>query len=163
MTHAIEKLAPFKHNRIRESYLLWMKSMIGQPTHAVTLTFKRFDKSSGDCWSIEIVQKACRVFLGILNKKIFGNAATRKRRCIGSAVIIGRGRYKCNPHAHFALVSPSRISQDHFKKLIHASASLIWWVKGRGHVQAYWSEGWLSYMIDHGTESLMLDMCTQGK
>jgi len=148
---------------LRYNYAVWMKTMLGQPSHAVTLTFKRIDKSTGQCWNLEIVKKSCRVFLAILNKKLFGNSAIRQGKCIGAAVILDRGRFKCNPHAHLALVAPSDMSFEVFEGLIHISARLTWWVKGEGHVKAYWSEGWLGYMIDHGSDCLLLDLCTTGK
>jgi hypothetical protein len=149
--------------RLRESYVQWIKEILGNPTHAVTLTFKSYDKSKRECWNQDIVQQACRVFLGILNTKLFGSAAKRKKRCIGSAFVLGRGRYKNNPHAHFALVAPKGTTTADFEKSIHASAELTRWVKGKGHINPYWSEGWLGYMIDHGSGSLLLSPSSEGK
>ena len=148
--------------RLQLAYVSWLKTL-GNPTHAVTLTFKRYRKETKQLWSLPIIKKASKVFLNIVNKKVFGNQVKKNKQYVMSTVVIGTGTYNDHPHAHLALQKPENLSWDEFTILITNSIEATRWLDDQFVVEPYESDGWLEYMVDHGEEDLLIDLCTPAR
>jgi len=144
------------------AYISWLETL-GNPTHAVTLTFKRYGQDTKLPWNKPIIKKSTKVFLSILNKNIFGKHAKKKNQCVMSAGVIGTGVYNDHPHAHFALQKPEHLSWDAFADLIIKAIETTSWVDGEFAIEPYVSDSWLEYMVDHGEEDLLIDLCTPAR
>ena len=144
------------------AYIDWLKTL-GDPTHAVTLTFKRHREDTKQPWSIPIIKNSSKVFLSILNKNIFSKHAKKNNRCVMSAVVIGTGTYNDHPHAHLALQTPRHQSWDEFTELIFKAIETTSWIDRESPVKPYISDGWLEYMLEHGEEDLLIDLCTPAR
>jgi hypothetical protein len=148
--------------RLQLAYIDWLKTL-GDPTHAVTLTFKRYEQDTKKPWSMPIIKKSTKVFLNILNQNAFGKHAKKNNLCIMSAVVIGTGTYNDHPHAHLALQRPSHLSWEEFRELILKTIKTRSWVDSEFTIDPYESDGWLEYMVDHGEEDLLIDLCTPAR
>ena len=157
---AYKKLKRF--TRLQLAYISWLKTL-GSPTHAVTLTFKRHSHETMQLWSVSIIKDSLKVFLSILNKNVFGKHAKKNNQCVMSAVVIGTGTYNDHPHAHLALQTPEHLSWEEFKELIAKAIETTSWVDGEFVIEPYESDGWLEYMVEHGEEDLLIDLCTPAR
>jgi len=157
---ADKKLKRF--TRLQLAYISWLKTL-GTPTHAVTLTFKRYRDDTKQIWSISIIKDSLKVFLSILNKNVFGKHAKKNNRCVMSAVVIGTGTYNDHPHAHLALQKPEHLSWYEFTVLICKAIETTSWIDGKSNIELYESDGWLEYMVEHGEEDLLIDLCTPAR
>ena len=143
------------------AYISWLKTL-GNPTHAVTLTFKRYGQGKRP-WNVPIIKKSTKVFLDRLNKNVFGKHAKKNSHCVMSAVVIGTGTYGNHPHAHLALQKPADLSWEKFKELIVKAIKTTSWIDRESAIESYVSEGWLEYMIAHGEEDVLIDLCTPAR
>jgi len=151
--------SPSRLTRLQLAYVSWLRTL-GNPTHAVTLTFKRLRQDTKQVWSIPIIKKSSKVFLSVLNKNVFGKQATKINQCVMSVVVIGTGTYNDHPHAHLALQKPENLSWVEFTKIIVNSIEATRWLDDQFVVEPYESDGWLEYMVEHGEEDLLIDLCT---
>ena len=151
-----------RFTRLQLAYISWLKTL-GDPTHAVTLTFKRFRPETKQPWSVPIIKDSLKVFLSILNKNVFGKHAKKNKQCVMSAVVIGTGTYNDHPHAHLALQTPRHLSWDEFSELIFKAIETTSWIDRESPVKPYISDGWLEYMLEHGEEDLLIDLCTPAR
>jgi hypothetical protein len=147
---------------LKLAYIDWLKTL-GDPTHAVTLTFKRYEQDTKKPWNMPIIKKSTKVFLSVLNQCIFGKHARKNNQCVMSAVVFGTGTYGDQPHAHLALQNPEHLSWDAFADLIVKAIETTNWVDGEFVIEPYESDGWLEYMVDHGEEDLLIDLCTPAR
>jgi hypothetical protein len=143
-------------------YINWLKTL-GNPTHAVTLTFKRYRDDTKQVWSISIIKDSLKVFMSILNRNVFGKHAKKNNQCVMSVVVIGTGTYIDHPHAHLALQTPEHLSWDEFTELIFKAIETTSWIDRESTVKPYISIGWLEYMVGHGEEDLLIDLCTPAR
>lgn len=137
--------SPSRLTRLQLAYVSWLRTL-GNPTHAVTLTFKRLRQDTKQLWSIPIIKKSSKVFLSVLNKNVFGKQATKINQCVMSVAVIGTGTYNDHPHAHLALQKPENLSWDEFTKQIAKTVLTIHWLDDQFVVEPYESDGWLEYM-----------------
>jgi hypothetical protein len=151
-----------RFTRLQLAYISWLKTL-GDPTHAVTLTFKRYREDTKQLWSISIIKDSLKFFLCILNKKVFGKHAKKNNQCLMSAVVIGTGTYNDHPHAHLALQQPSHLSWEEFRELILKTIKTRSWVDSEFTIDPYESDGWLEYMVGHGEEDLLIDLCSPAR
>lgn len=139
-----------------EDQIQWFVGM-GNWTHTLTVTIMRgrFD------WSVrnETVKKVCRLLLSRINRRIYGKHGTkRKGYRIASVAYLGMGAYGEHPHVHWALEKPPDLTSAQFSELI---SELVKSTKGFGKqydIQDYFSERWISYMVDHGLDGWMEDV-----
>ena len=150
-------------SEFHQACLHWIRCEFKGFTHAVTLTFNRMDSSTGQLWSVQIIQKATKVFLDILNKFVFKNLATRRVNRLGSVAVMGLGAYGDNPHVHLALACPSHLNFNQFKQLISKSADLTYWLNKEIRIEAYEDDGWLNYMLGHRWDNVLLELCEKAK
>ena len=151
-----------RFTRLQLAYINWLKTL-GNPTHAVTLTFKRYEQDTKKPWSVPIIKDSLKVFLSILNKNVFGKHAKKNSHCVMSAVVIGTGTYNDHPHAHLALQTPEHLPWEEFKELIAKAIETTSWVDGEFTIDPYESDDWLEYMVGHGEEDLLIDLCTPAR
>jgi hypothetical protein len=151
-----------RFTRLQLAYVSWLKTL-GSPTHAVTLTFKRYRQETKQLWSVSIIRDSTKVLLSVLNKCVFGKHVKKNDQCVMSAVVIGTGAYKDHPHAHLALQKPEHLSWDEFTELIIKAIETTSWVDGEFTIDPYESDGWLDYMLEHGAEDLLIDLCTPAR
>ena len=144
------------------AYISWLKTL-GNPTHAVTLTFKRYEQDNKKPWSVPIIKDSLKVFLSILNKNVFGKHAKKNNQCVMSAVVIGTGTCGKHPHAHLALQKPDHLSWDKFTELIVKPINTTHWMDREFIIEPYESDGWLEYMVEHGEEDLLIDLYTPAR
>jgi len=157
---ADQKLKRF--TRLQLAYISWLKTL-GNPTHAVTLTFKRHRHETKQLWNISIIKDSLKVFLSVLNRNVFGKHAKKTNQCVMSAVVIGTGAYNDHPHAHLALEKPADLSWDKFTELIFKAIETTSWIDGQSTIELFESDGWLEYMVEHGEEDLLIDLCTPAR
>jgi hypothetical protein len=148
--------------RLQLAYISWLKTL-GDPTHAVTLTFKRYEQDTKKPWSKPIIKDSLKVFLSILNRNVFGKHAKKNNQSVMSAVVIGTGSYNDHPHAHLALQKPEQLSWCEFTVLICKAIETTSWIDGKSTIELYESDGWLEYMVEHGEEDLLIDLCTPAR
>jgi len=77
--------------------------------------------------------------------------------------VYGDGAYGDHPHVHLAFQAPSGMSYNEMHQAIENS---IQRTKGLGiehDIQPYTSEGWLTYMLDHGTDGLLVELTSPAK
>ena len=151
-----------RFTRLQLAYISWLKTL-GDPTHAVTLTFKRYEQDTKKPWSVPIIKKSTKVFLDRLNKNVFGKHAKKSNKCLMSVVVIGTGIYGDHPHAHLALQKPANLPWDKFTELIAKAIKTSSWIDRESAIESYISEGWLEYMVEHGEEDLLIDLCTPAR
>ena len=139
----------------------WLNNL-GDWDLSVTITFSRTKKGLSP--SLSTIEKCCRLFLSRLNRQIFTrNGVRRHAYRIASAAALGRGAYGDHPHAHWVLACPSGMLKIKFATLV---AQVAVSTKGVGlqiDVQPYRDNGWLFYMIDHGFEGLIDQVCFPAK
>ena len=134
-------------------YKSWMHSLASW-THAVTFTFKR-SNGRGQTINEQIMIDALRHFLRALDRRCFGRNETRKGMVVSSAVVIGWGSSNDHPHAHLSLSTPSHLDVIEFTAFAVLTASEIDWFDHHKVFKSYVSEGWSSYLVDHGPENII--------
>lgn len=152
---------PFYVERLqRNRYVDWLIGFADW-THAVTVTFQRLRSGSPPSKSATI--KATAHFISVLNRKLLGRNRGKRDAKIPCAAVWGSGLYGDNPHVHLALQSPANLS---YGDMVLAIESAIHRTRGIGFendIQPYTSDGWLSYMVDHGTDYLLIELISPAK
>lgn len=139
----------------------WL-SNLGDWDLSVTLTFLR--NKAGASLPISSIEKCCRLFLSRLNRRIFTrNGVRRNGYRIASAAVLGTGAYGDHPHAHWVLACPNGMTKDFFANLVAEVARSTKGVGLQIDVKPYRDKGWLDYMIDHGFEGLIDQVCFSAK
>jgi hypothetical protein len=144
----------------RDEYAKWFSDS-AEWTHAVTVTQKPSRKGFPRTKSPTI--NATAHFISVLNRRVLGNARSRKGHRIACVAVYGNGAHGDSPHVHLAFQAPSGMSYDEMHQAIEHS---IHRTKGLGierDIQLCTSEGWLTYMLDHGTEGLLVELTTPAK
>jgi hypothetical protein len=144
----------------QEQYTKWFADF-AHWTHAVTVTPKPSRKGFPRTKSPTI--STTSHFVSVLNRKVLGNSRARKGHKIACVAVYGDGAYGDHPHVHLAFQAPSGMSYDEMHQAIENS---IQRTKGLGiehDIQPYTSEGWLTYMLDHGTDGLLVELTSPAK
>lgn len=130
-------------------------------THAVTITPKPSRK--GFPRAKRPTLSATDHFVNVLNRIVLGNAMARKGSRIACVAVYGEGVYGGSPHVHLAFQAPPDMPYDEMHQAILHSVHRT---KGLGinpDIQPYTSDGWLTYMFDHGTEGLLVELISPAK
>lgn len=147
-----------KLNKYATSWL----SNLGDWDLSVTLTFSR--NKAGTSPPIGSIEKCCRLFLSRLNRRIFTrNGVRRNDYRIASAAVLGTGAYGDHPHAHWVLACPNDMTKAEFANVVSEVARSTKGVGLQIDIQAYRDKGWLDYMIDHGFDGLIDQVCFPAK
>jgi hypothetical protein len=120
-------------------------------THFVTLTYTQ-SRGYFTVGKIEVLRRS-RLFLSILNQKIYGRHGCRRSGFrIGSCAVLGWGAYGCHPHTHWLLAKPPHMNDEKFNRHIELIASTTPGIgKGRD-IQTIFSNHVVEYIVNHGFE-----------
>jgi hypothetical protein len=144
----------------KQSYALWFKDFADW-THAVTVTSKPSRKGFPRTKSPTI--STTSHFVSVLNRKVLGNSRARKGHKIACVAVYGDGAYGDHPHVHLAFQAPSGMSYDEMHQAILNSVLRTNGLGINPDIQPYTSEGWLTYMLDHGTDGLLVELTSPAK
>lgn len=135
----------------------WLDSLAPW-THAVTLTCKRKSHRNHPITD-HIICSSAKHVVRLINTKCFGKGA-RKGASIAVAATYGWGTYGLHPHLHFCFAHPKHLSYEAFSELVDEAATKTYWIDRERCTKPYLSKGWASYLIQHGTDQLILDLVT---
>lgn len=144
----------------RDEYAKWFNDY-AEWTHAVTVTPILSRKGFPRTKSPTI--NATAHFVNVLNRKVLGNARARKGHRIACVAVYGDGAYGDSPHVHLAFQAPSGMSYDEMHQAIEHSIQRTNGLGVEYKIKRYSSEGWLTYMLDHGTDGLLVELTTPAK
>lgn len=136
-----------------KAYKLWLHSFAPW-THAVTFTFKR-SNTKGQPINEQIMTDALRHFLRVLDRQCFRRSELSKGMVVPSAAVIGWGSFNDHPHAHLSLSKPPHLGLIEFTSFAVLAASKIDWLNHQKVFKSYVSEGWSSYLVDHGPKNII--------
>ena len=145
-----------KRTRLSQAYAVWLDTL-SQWTVAATFTLKRHNER-GTPSNQRILEDTARHFLKVLNTACFGASKAKRGYTVGCAASYGWGVYGLHPHLHFSLAAPAHLEQDRFVSLIKDVASRLFWIHRQHKITAYRDQGWCEYMVDHGTDNVILEM-----
>ena len=117
-------------------------------THASTFTFRREGKFGRPCTHYSM-SSAVRHFLRVLNIKCLGRKKFDEGLRIHAIWSFGHGPSGSHPHCHMALAAPKETNFSDFKKIIEMAASQTVCFNRQLDIKEYFSEGWISYLLDH--------------
>ncbi len=139
----------------RQAWAPWLHSR-ARWTHAVTLTCKR-QSALGTPITEPILIHAAKHLVQRINRKSFGKPS-QMRPQIAVAATYGWGVYDLHPHLHFCFECPPHLSYEAFSALIEEAANETYWIDRQRCIKPYLDEGWVSYLISHGTDQLIVDL-----
>ncbi len=139
----------------REAWAPWLHSL-ARWTHAVTLTCKR-QSAWGYPISEPVLINAAKHLVQRINRKCFGKPS-QKRPQIAVAATYGWGVYDLHPHLHFCFEQPPHLSYEAFSALIEREADKARWIDRQRCIKPYSDQGWVSYLITHGTDQLIVEL-----
>ncbi len=144
----------------RDEYAKWL-SDLADWSHAVTVTCQPslmgFDRSQSSTISATIN------FVHVLNRLVLGRTQIKQGHKIACVAVCGNGAYGDNPHVHLAFQAPSHMSYEAMKQAISCSIQRTHGLGIQEDIQHYTSDGWIKYMLDHGTEGLLVQLTTPAK
>lgn len=151
----------FRIERLQQGeYSKWFGEF-AEWTHAVTVTptptRKGFPRAKRPTLS------ATAHFVNVLNRRVLGNAMARKGSRIACVAVYGEGAYGDSPHVHLAFQAPPDMSYEDMYQAIEHSIKRTNGLGDKNDIQHYTSEGWLTYMLDHGTEGLLVELISPAK
>jgi hypothetical protein len=120
-------------------------------THFVTLTYTQ-SRGYFTVGKIEVLRRS-RLFLSILNQKIYGRHGCRRSGFrIGSCAVLGWGAYGCHPHTHWLLAKPPHMNDEKFNRHIELIASTTPGIGKERDIQTIFSNHVVEYIVNHGFE-----------
>ena len=144
----------------RDQYAQWL-STFANWSHAVTVTSQPslmgFDRSQTSTIS------ATTHFVHVLNRMVLGRTRVKQGHKIACVAVYGNGTYGDNPHVHLAFQAPPHMSYEAMEQAISRSIKSTHGLGIQEDIQPYIDEGWIKYMLDHGTEGLLAELTTPAK
>lgn len=144
-------------DQIDESWIPWLASLAPW-THALTVTCKRFSSHNVPI-SETIVIDTARHFIRRINRRCFGRRS-RRIQIIPVVVTYGWGCYGDHPHLHFCFSSPTKMSFDDFSSVLEEASRKTFWIDRERHIEPYRNEGWMKYLVEHGSDNLIVPLIT---
>lgn len=141
-------------------YTKWFREFANW-THAVTVTSS--PSRTGKPRSKSSTVNATAHFVNVLNRRLLGRRQANQGFRIACAGVFGTGAYGDSPHVHLAFQAPAHHSHEEMSRAI---AHAIKRTRGLGSaydIQPYTSQRWFEYMLDHGTDGLMVEFITPAK
>lgn len=142
-----------------DALLLFFISMCPEPTHALTLTFKKTKRQLTLAQDRLRIEKTIGLFLSLLNTKCFGHGARRKGYKVGSIVVLEGLKQWDNIHAHIALTTPPRLTSDQFNEHLFSAILRCHQIDRQIDLQACQRDGWYRYIGKDGIEGLVPQCC----
>jgi hypothetical protein len=131
----------------------------GRSTHALTLTFKRYNSSLAQFLSREVAEHTVRWLISRINRMCFGNRAKRAGFSIGVVTAIHNGSSTLHIHAHLTISSPPWMQYEEFTKLLEEAISRSHWINFQYDIKPYRDKFWLQYCLNEGPEAFA-PLCT---
>ena len=130
-------------------------------THAVTVTCKPSRTGKPRAKSPTI--NATAHFVRVLNRRVLGRKNVSQGHRIACAGVYGTGVYQDNPHVHLAFQAPPNVSYDAMYQVIESAIKSTKGLGAKFDICQYTSDGWLTYMLDHGTDGLLVELISPAK
>lgn len=103
----------------------------------------------------EIFEKTGHYYLSLVNKRLFKRQYRYGHIRLNSVFCMEYGEQK-RPHLHFAIGCPPQIDKDSVLTELNRSYKMLDWVKGKIHITPYHSQGWITYILKTGFESIAI-------
>ena len=133
----------------------------GRFTHAVTITFHQRHPIRRQFLNQTIAADTLTHILSRINSRCFKHAARRRGFTIAAASVLGANVLGEHLHAHLALQMPLHFSFQDFSLMVEHFIERCEWTNREFEIRPYRNEHWLSYMADHGFDSILLNCCSQ--
>lgn len=146
-----------------DALLFFFISLCPEPTHALTITFKKTKRQLTLAQDRLRIEKTIVLFLSFLNAKCFGHGTRRKGYKVGSIVVLEGLREWDNLHAHIALTAPPRLTSDQFNEHLFSSIRKCHQIDRQIDLQACERDGWYRYIGKDGIEGLVPQCCSRAK
>lgn len=147
LSEAIPQLNSSKLRQQRIDFILKLNPW----THFATLTYTQ-PRGHFTLGKIEVLRRS-RLFLSILNQKIYGRHGCRRSGFrIGSCAVLGWGIYGYHPHTHWLLAKPSHLTNEEFNLHIELIASTTPGLGKERDLQTIFSNRVVEYIVNHGFE-----------
>lgn len=151
----------FFNERLQQGeYSKWF-SEFADWTHAVTVTCN--PSRTGKPRSKSSTINATVHFVNVLNRRVLGRKQVSQGRRIACAAVYGAGVYQDNPHVHLAFQAPLNVSYESMYQVIESSIKSTNGLGVEYKIRHYTSEGWFTYMLEHGTEELLVELISPAK
>ncbi len=146
--------ASVQTSRFNQSLIAWLDSLAPW-THAFTVTCKSGSDRSQINQSILI--DAARHFVYRVRRKCYGSKG-RRHNLLPVTVSYGWGAYGDHPHLHFCFAGPYGVDFATFSSILEESAKKTFWLNRQMKVEAYRDAGWMQYIVEHGTDHLIVSL-----
>ena len=146
-----------RSTRIDRILARWLDSLAPW-THALTVTCKRRNLRNIPINESILVDTA-KHFIYRARLKCFGRRG-RRENLLPVAVSLGWGVYGDHPHLHFCFAGPPWMDFDSFSRILEKSAKGTRWMDRQMKVEAYRNRGWMQYLVEHGTDQLIVPLIT---
>ncbi|NBP40760.1 MAG: hypothetical protein EBW55_02430 [Betaproteobacteria bacterium] len=134
-----------------------LKAM-GPFTHAVTVTFKRYEPRHCCCLREEFIEPTARHMLRRINQRWFGHAHHRYGKRIAAVVVCAAAHKRQHPHLHLAVQCPKHCSPEMFCEFIDQAADATDWIHKHRIIKDYIDDGWIHYMT-RAEHVVLWDLC----
>ena len=125
-------------------------------THAATFTCRRHT-GKGFPITDTILKDTARHYVTRVNRKCFGKTA-RSGKGVTAVGTFGWGTYDEHPHLHLSFACPKDKTFDDFVSILNKAADRIRWFDRQRLIKPYRDLGWMTYMVRHGTDQVLLDL-----
>lgn len=144
----------------RAHYTAWF-SEFAEWTHALTVTSSPpLTKRPRSKFA---TVSAASHFISVLNRRVLGRRCVAKGHRIACAGVWGAGAYGVSPHVHLALQAPFGMAYEEMNLAIVDALEKTRGLGAEYDIKPYTSERWLEYMLDHGTDGLLIELISPAK
>jgi len=140
-----------------EELARWLDSLAPW-THAATFTCKRTSVRNLSITE-DILVDTAKHFIQRVSLRCFGKRA-RRSQLLPVVVTFGWGSYGDHPHLHFCFALPEWMIFEEFSKILDEEANKTIWIDRQQCVKPYQDIGWMNYLIEHGTQNLIVPLIT---
>lgn len=142
---------------LRQEWNSWLHGLAGW-THAATFTCKRQSVGLKPINEQILVDVASHLIRRI-NYRCFRKSA-KKGKSVAVVVTYGWAVYDIHPHLHFSFEAPAPLSYDEFSSVLEDAANRTYWIDRQRCIKPYVDAGWTEYIIEHGTDQLIVPCIT---
>ncbi len=142
--------------KLRDAAVDFLSSQ-GNFDFALTINLKKRHPKYLTYINPEIAQKTGVWFLKALNREIFKRGYRYGHSRVKSILCIEKGVLEQRTHLHIAIEKPSQISQQIFTEKIYLVYEKMDWRYGEIHVEPYFSNGWIYYLLKNGLDSIVFE------
>lgn len=147
----------FRHiqqQRLKKTWVQFLRHLIGEPTYSFTLTLSPVDGSRRISNKVSDAVSALSWFVNVLNSKCFGHGYRRQGIELGFfAALEGLGPYE-QPHWHGVIRLPAQLSNAKFLEAFEHARRKTKRLGRQFDLQPYYEKNWLEYAIKTGVDSV---------